>query len=182
MMNEHGFARTIGLGVAAAVSLVFVQQLAAPWMGLASVATLHGAGVLIVYAAWLAPSRRAAFRNSAVALAGATLIFVIAGSLETRWLGLALLLALIRSGLGPAMRPARAIVVELGLLGGGLAMAVWLSGAGWFGQALGLWGYALVQSLYFLVPGRRSPRALQSSHGDPFDRARDRLINLLEEC
>ncbi len=180
-MNEHGFARTIGAGIAAAVSLVFVQHLAAPWMGSASVATLHGAGSLILYTAWLAPSRRAAFRNAAVALAGVALIFVVADSLETRWLGLALLLAFLRSGLGPSMRPARAVVVEVGLLGGGLAMAVWLAGAGWFGQALGLWGYALVQSLYFLVPGRASPRFEQSSDGDPFDRARDRLINLLDE-
>ncbi len=180
-MNEHGFARTIGAGIAAAVSLVFVQHLAAPWMGPASVATLHGAGSLILYTAWLAPSRRAAFRNAAVALAGVALIFVVADSLETRWLGLALLLACLRSGLGPSMRPARAVVVEVGLLGGGLAMAVWLAGAGWFGQALGLWGYALVQSLYFLVPGRASPRFEQSSDGDPFDRARDRLINLLDE-
>jgi hypothetical protein len=180
-MNEHGFARTIAAGVAAAVSLVFVQHLAAAWMGPASVATLHGAGCLILYTAWLAPSRRAAFRNTALALAGAALVLVVADSLETRWLGLALLLAFLRSGLHPSMRPARAVVVEVGLLGGGLAMAGWLAGAGWFGQALGLWGYALVQSLYFLVPGRGRPDCQPACDGDPFDRARERLIHLLDE-
>jgi len=180
-MNEHGFGRTIGAGVAAALSLVFVQHLAAPWMGPASVATLHGAGCLVLYAAWLAPSRGAALRNTAVALAGVALILVVADSLETRWLGLALLLAFLRSGLHPSMRPARAVVVEVGLLGGGLAMAVWLAGAGWFGSALGLWGYALVQSLYFLVPGRDRARFQPASDGDAFDRARDRLIDLLDE-
>ena len=180
-MNEHGFARTIAAGVAAAVSLVFVQHLTAPWMGSASVATLHGAGVLILYTAWLAPSRRTALRNVVAAAAGAALILVFADSLETRWLGLALLLALLRSGLNPSMQPARAVVVEVVLLVGGLAMAAWLAGAGWIGQALGLWGYTLVQSLYFLVPGRDRARFQRSSDGDPFDWARDRLIELLDE-
>ena len=109
------------------------------------------------------------------------MIFVVADSLETRWLGLTLLLAFLRSGLSFSMRPARAVVVEIALLGGGIVMAVWLAGAGWFGEALGLWGYILVQSLYFLVPGRRRPRLQGSFDGDPFDRARDRLNDLLEE-
>jgi hypothetical protein len=179
-MIENGFGRTIGFGVAAAVSLVFVQHLGAAWLGSASVAALHGAACVVVYTGLLAETRRAALRNMGAALLGTLVILVLAGSQGTVWIGFALVLAFVRSAVAHGVRSTRVAVIEACLLLAGFAMAQWLSGPGWTGQAFGLWGFALVQSLYFLIPsgGRRAHVSIER---DPFDRAMHELSNLLSE-
>ena len=55
----------------------------------------------------------------------------------------------------------------------GLATAV-------LGVALAFWGFALVQSLFFLLPGSVDG-ASSAGEGDAFDRARAQLLILLGE-
>jgi hypothetical protein len=47
------------------------------------------------------------------------------------------------------------------------------------GQAASLWAFALVSSLYFLVPAR-SRAGRGDEIGDPFERASERIRGLLD--
>jgi hypothetical protein len=79
-------------------------------------------------------------------------------------------------------RGARAVWLELALAAGALAMAdfLWRSlGGGGTGLAAAVWGYGLVQGLFFVLPGcGTGPRVEQR---DGFERARRRLQQLLDE-
>lgn len=179
-MSHHGFLGTLAFGAAAAMSLVFFQVVASPAIDAQLLAALHGTLCLVVYCAWLADSARGAVCNGLLALAGAILSFALAQGAEAGWLGLAIVLGVLRSGRRIAAGSTRAIVVEAGLLLAGFAMALWLSGGGALGSAFGLWGFALVQSLYFLVPGIAPRIRSGDCVRDPFEEARDRLSRLLD--
>ena len=131
---------------------------------------------------WLLWIRRDEIREAEVApkLAGALLVLVLAHSVSELALGLALVVALVRGVGARRDRPLRALVVEIALGAGGLCLARWLAVPGVLGVAASFWGYALVQSLYFLVPGGSGQR-VANEDGDPFERARARLSALLEE-
>ena len=66
------------------------------------------------------------------------------------------------------------------LLIGGLALAGHLLGGSHLSFALALWGFLLVQSCFFLVPGM-TPLSVERDAGDPFERAYARANSLLEE-
>jgi hypothetical protein len=179
-MKVDGVVGTLCFGAAAAIALVFVEHLAAPVIGATRALQLHLVGSLAAYVALLGATPRRALRNGAAALAGAGLVMLLASGIGGLAVGLTALLALVRSGLEFSMRGVRGGVVELvlGLLA--LGFASWVVSPGWLGAAAALWAFALVQSLYFLVPGRgRMP--LCAGPGDPFDRAREQLLALLEE-
>jgi hypothetical protein len=178
-MRVNGLAGSLCFGAAAAIALVFVQHLAAPFLPSSRVLVFYLAGVTIAYAALLGSTPRRAIRNGAAAFFGATIVVMASTGMTALAVGLATLLALVRSGLEYSTKPARAIVIEMTLGGLGLAFASWLATPGWSGDALGLWGFALVQSLYFLVPGRGREKS-GIGIGDPFERARERLLGLLE--
>ena len=95
-------------------------------------------------------------------------------------LGFAAILAGVRGGLERRHRPLRAVGIELVLGIAGLCLARWLAGPGALGAAAGFWGYALVQSLYFLAPGGVVSRPRDA--GDPFERARDQLEALFDQA
>jgi hypothetical protein len=58
-------------------------------------------------------------------------------------------------------------------------LAALLAGPDPIGQAAGMWGYLLVQSLFGLVAGAR-PRRTPAEPGNAFERAARRLERLLE--
>jgi hypothetical protein len=134
----------------------------------------------IAYAALLGSTPRRAVRNAAAALVGTLLVVMLTSGLVGLAIGLAGVLALVRSGLEHPMKPTRGFVIETLLVGLGLGFAFWVSWPGWLGNAAGLWAFSLVQSLYFLVPGRGHGRA-EPDAGDPFESARERLLGLLED-
>src|SRR5215470_7733969 len=68
-------------------------------------------------------------------------------------LGLGVVLATARSAALWRARTARAVVTEVGLVGGGLVFARMLAAPSVFGVMLAVWGFFLVQSLFFLVGG-----------------------------
>ena len=179
-MTSLGFLTTLLFGVVASMALVVGQLVAAPWIGAGNVLALLLIAIAVGYAALLGHTARRRLGNGAAALAGALLVGVLAHSVSELALGLALVVALVR-GLGARRaRPLRALLVEIALGAGGLCLARWLAVPGVLGVAAAFWGYALVQSLYYLVPGGGGQR-LANEHGDPFERARARLSALLEE-
>jgi hypothetical protein len=141
---------------------------------------LHLVACAVAYAALLGETPRRALRNGLGALVGAALVVLVASSVEGLAVGLACVTAFVRSGLEYSLRSGRGLVIEIALVLGGLAFASWLASPGWLGAAAALWGFALVQSLYFLVPGRTRARGA-TGPGDPFDRARQQILALLGE-
>lgn len=180
MMRRNGLTKSLCFGAAASIGFVFAQHVGAPLVGSVDVLVFYLGSFTIGYAALLGSTPRRAVRNAAAALVGTVLVVMVTGGLAGLAIGLAGVLALVRSGLEYPMKPARGLVVETLLMGLSLGFAFWVSSPGWLGTAAGLWAFSLVQSLYFLVPGRGRRRA-ETGVGDPFESARERLLGLLED-
>lgn len=136
-------------------------------------------GCAVVYAAGLATRPRDALLAAAAGAALGALLLLAPLGLTGLAVGGSAILAWLRSGLLYRARPLRAFTSELllGLLG--LALAGFLKEAAptVIGLGLAVWGYFLVQSVFFLIGGVR-PRPVDGPV-DPFDRARAELLALL---
>jgi hypothetical protein len=103
---------------------------------------------------------------------------LITGTLGELALGLAVMLALARSAFLYRIPLARAVVIEAALVVGGLLFARFLAGASILSVMLALWGFLLVQSVFFLVGAVRA-RESESTCRDPFEAAYGRAVALL---
>jgi hypothetical protein len=95
-------------------------------------------------------------------------------------LSLGALIGAVRSGLLYRARPLRAILTEVALALGGLLFARFLLGPSAIAVMLAIWGYFLVQSTFFLIPGTKHGRS-RASGPDPFELAHARALALLDE-
>ncbi len=179
-MREHGFSRTLAFGAVAALSLVFFQHAAAGRLAGTTVAVVHVAACLVAYAALLGHDPRSRLARAAMAALGAVVTLLVAGTTSGVWLGLGIVLAGVRSGSLTGGRRLRGLLFEAALVGLGLVVAFWLGGPSWLEQAAGLWGFALIQSLYFLAPESATDARPQGER-DPFDQALERLGEILDE-
>jgi hypothetical protein len=179
-MRCNGFASTLVFGAAAAAGLVLATGLLVPPFRWGSVAAVYLVAAAALYVAGIAPSRSRGVLAGGLAAALGLLLLLVAGGLRELAIGAALVVSVCRSGVLYQARPARAIATEAGLCVGGLALAGFLASGGVASAALGLWGYFLVQSVFFLVAGV-SARAHGAARPDPFDRARAQLLDLLRE-
>ena len=179
-MRIDGLGPSLVFAAGVAIALVFAMHLAAPLLGSGQTLTLYLVAATAAYAGGLAATPRAALRNALVALLGGGIAAGLAGGIGGLAIGLTLVLGFVRSGLEHRRPALRALVLEGGLALLALGFAAWLHGPGWLGVAVALWGYALVQSLYFLATGARLAR-LDLGEGDPFERAEARLCGLLDE-
>ena len=91
-----------------------------------------------------------------------------------------MILALSRSGFLYRSQPARALLLEGALSGGGLAFAYAMAGPGLLATALAIWGFFLAQSLFFLAGGVKQ-RDAEPAGTDPFEKARQRALALMDE-
>lgn len=184
-MRVRSLGSSLVFAAAAAIAAPFTQHVFSPVVGTWSAFAFHLGLCGVAYAAMLGRTMRASLRNALVAAAGAGAVFALTrgpmvGMGEVA-IGLTLVLALVRSGLDSGGRRGRAILLEAVLGVMSLAVAGWLASPGWLGGAMALWGYGLVQSLYFMFP--ESQRSSSGEDGvDPFDRARDRILSMLGEA
>jgi len=176
---RSGFHRTLLFGALAALGVPAVGLLAAPVLGFGTAICLYVLGLAATYLAWIAGGARRALGAAALAGLGSLVLLVLAPGPFLLAVGAALLVAVVRSGFLYRGPQPRLLLLEGVLLLAGLAVAEALAAPGVLGIALAIWGYFLVQSLYFLLarPARRAVRPA----GDPFERARERLERLLEE-
>lgn len=183
MMRCDSFTRSAIFAALAAAAWLPWVALTAPWMGVPDARTLYLLGVAVLYVAALAAGSVARHRLSrpglvlVAGLGGLGVALAAAGTAELA-LGLAGLIGLARSGFLYRAAPARAALVEVALLGGGLVFARLLAAGAPAATAVGVWSFLLVQSLYFLVPGRAPHAAPPAS--DPFEEAHRRALALLE--
>jgi hypothetical protein len=178
-VSARPFVRSLFFAAAAAGALLVGTPLLAPLCGdRAALRFLILSGV-VAYAAAAAPSRGRAAQACALAACAGALLLALPLGLHVHALGAAALLGVCRSGVLYRSRPARTALLEITLLGAGLALAAFLAGGTLLRLALACWGFWLVQSAYFAVGGVAA-RPDDSTQEDPFERARARILALLE--
>ncbi len=179
-MRLDSFGRSLVFAAVAAAGWPAFAILTAPLLGAGAALSLYALLVVTLHVFGIAkrPARGVVAAGVALGL-GAGVLLLTRGTVEAM-VGSALVLGVARSGVLYRARTARAWLTEALLLGSGLALARFLAVPGPLGAALGIWGFFLVQSVFFLIGGVRERRA-EVGNLDPFDLARTRLTTLLDE-
>jgi hypothetical protein len=176
-MRWNTFSRSLAFAALVAAGFLPWWTLASPIVGGRAAVALYLVGAVAVYLAGLAGGLRRRLATLLVAGGAGSGVAILAQSTAELAAGLALILAVGRSGLLFRAPAARGAAVEALLAIGGLAFARFLSGPSPIGLVLAIWGFFLVQSLYFLIGGIRLRR--RASRRDPFEEAHARALALL---
>lgn len=179
MTAWNGFGRSLGFAAVAGAGTSLLLVLVPPTQAGYVLLRAYLVGCAVVYAAGLATRSRDALVAAAAGATLGVLLLLLPVGLAGTALGGTAILAWLRSGILYRARPLRALTCELLLGLTGLALAGFLKGAGVpvMGLGLAVWGYFLVQSVFFLIGGV-TPRPVDGPL-DPFDRARADLLALL---
>jgi hypothetical protein len=179
LMRWNSFSGTLVFAALAAVGLPAAVLVLGPGLGAQTAVSLYVVASACLYLVGCAPRRRWGLAAAIPAAGAGAVILLVAPRPEQAAVLSALMIAVCRSGLLYRSRPGRALLAELLLTGIGLAVAHLLWGPGLLSAALALWGYYLVQSVFFLIGGVQARRP--SPEDDPFELARSRLLALLGE-
>ena len=175
MMRWDSFGRSAAFAAVAALGWMPWLMLVGPLLGPPAARTLYLIGVTSAYVAGLGgPTARRLAAAILTAMTGAAL--ALAGGL---CLGLGVALAVARSVFLYRAMPARAVVTEATLVGGGLLFARLLATSSPLGATLPIWGFFLLQSCFFLVGGAHEERP-RSAYPDPFEAAYARAMDVLD--
>lgn len=176
MMRWDAFARSAVFAAVAAAAYL-------PWMatlgGGRAAGHLYLVALTAAYLTGLGPRGGRRFVVAAGAAALGLALAAVVHSTGELVVGLGAVLATARSTLLYRARAARAVVTEVALVGGGLLFARALAAPSVLGTMLGIWGFLLVQSTFFLVGGTR-PRPAAAVRRDPFEEAYARATALLD--
>ena len=171
MMRWDSFGRSAAFAACAALGCI-------PWIVVGGPRALYLVAVTSAYVAGLGgPIARRLPAAMLAAVAGGALL--LARDATVLCIGLAVALAVARSAFLYRAAPARAVVVETALAGGGLLFARLLGTRSPLGMALAIWGFFLVQSFFFLLVGARA-RETATGHPDPFEAAHARAMEVIE--
>jgi len=174
MMRWEGFARSACFAALAAVGLVPWLVLAGPLLGPPVALRTYLVGLLSVYVAGLGGHRGRRIAAALGVAAAGLGVAAMTHSIAECALGLAALLGVVRGTILYRARPA----TELSLVTAGLLFARFLAGRSLVSMMLAVWGFFLVQSVFFLLGGV-SERTAPTRHPDPFEEAHRRAIALL---
>jgi hypothetical protein len=174
--RRGGVAASIGFaGVAALCAIVAVVALE-PWVGHWRARALFALALLPFAGIRFAPSLGAAARAGS----GLVLVSLALGLAHLPWPALALPLAgaygVTRALSAGGRAPGRALALECVLLAAGLALGAVCEGRSTLSFGLAVWAFLLVQAAFPLAANGPAP----NEAGDPFERARDRALALLE--
>ncbi len=179
-MRWNTFSQSVLFGgVAAAAFAVFALILSSRF-GVEWSLVGFAACAIPIYLVGLAETRR---RGAAAAMLAAGLIAGVvaldASPREALFVS-ALALGLARSGIAYPRAFARGVLIESMLGVGGLSVAGILIGTSTLSVVLAVWGFFLVQAVFFLIPRARPIRPAEAI--DPFDEARDRANAILDDA
>lgn len=169
------FAVLVGLGA------VPFSMVAAPVIGWESACVAIVLVSAVLYLVVASPSWSRALPVAVLAALLSLLVGLLASTITEAVLGAALVVGLCRSGVLYRRAAARCLTVELGLLLVGLLFARLLASPSPLGAGLALWGFFLVQSLFFVVGGWE-PRPVAGENGDAFDEAERRVMEVLRSA
>jgi hypothetical protein len=179
-MKRNRFGRSVMLAAIAGAAWPAFALVATPFLGSSAALSLYAVGATAVHVAAIGPSLARGVAAALVSVLIAVGLGVVVGTSGAAVLGAALALGIGRSGLLYRSRGARALAVEVVLLGGGLLLARFLFTPGTLGIALAIWGFFLVQSAFFAIGGVRV-RGAGAGASDRFESARRRALALLDE-
>jgi hypothetical protein len=179
MPRWDSFGRSLVFAALAAAGLPVAVTFAGAVFGGESAARLYLIGAAGIYAVGLCGDRsRRAAAFAASGIAG-VILALLPLDLRATAIGAAGIVAFARGFMVPESRSLRALACEAVLAAAGLAVAAWFARGGLLALCLACWGYFLVQSGYFLFGA--NARNGGAPQRDPFDRARARLLRLLED-
>lgn len=179
-MRCNTFARSAVFAALAATAWFAWVVALGPLIGVGNARAVFLIGTAALYVAGLSGGPLARRIGAAIAVvAAATALALAVRTTAELAIGLAVVLGIARSGVLYRAATARAVVSEVALLGGGLLFARFLAGPSLAATALALWGFLLVQSFFFLIPGVRAQPA-RGRQADPFEEAHQRALSLLE--
>ncbi len=177
MMRINSFSRGVAFSALAAIGLLPWLVVAAPLLGGWNAQAAYLVMVATAYVAMLGDR----LRPGLIAAMSITVcgIAVLVDTTAELAIVLAAVVGTMRSGVvfGPAAP--RSIASELFLLSGGLYLARFLALPWPAGAALGIWGFFLLQSIYFLR-GDFPALSSRTAAVDGFDAAYRRASQLLE--
>jgi hypothetical protein len=179
-MNTRSMLGTIVFGALLAIAYPAFSAALAPWFGRAAALSIYlttGAGL---YAFSLGSGLRERLRAGTLCALLLIPLLLLAPGPVTVAMGAGLVLAVVRSHLLRPGGPGRTLAIEATLGLTALAFVRAIAGPSPLEVSLALWGYFLIQSVYFAIGGvtARSPRP---GAIDPFDLARERAEALLRE-
>jgi hypothetical protein len=177
-MRSNGFARSLLFALVAAAGVVPWMLVVRPILGSYAALALYLVGTMAAYLGGLAPDLQRRIGAALAATLAGLAVAVLARSVAEVALGLGTILAVGRSAFLYRAPAARAVVVEVLLVGGGLLFARFLAGHSAAALVFAIWSFFLVQSLYFLVGGVRV-RTGRERGRDPFEEAHRRALALL---
>lgn len=176
-MRAPGIARGVLLSLMAGLAAVPFQLLLRPILGGPAAFALYVLALSVAAPLWYAPSLRAGLAPAAL---GTLLVLpaVLVGPSPPMALFFGLLvLGVGRSGVCYRWPLPRALAAELSLGAVAMCAALAVYDRGFFGSALSVWCFWLVQSAYCLL-GTKAPAVPEASI-DPFNVARDAAKRLM---
>ena len=178
-MRWNTFGRSAVFAALAGIGILPWIVLAGPMLGMRWALAVYLVTLTATAVVGAAPSLRRGLGVSVMVTLLGGCLAVTTHTLPALALGLAVLFAMARGVFLYRLRPARAVAVEVALVGGGLLFARFLAGPSLISLVLAVWGFLLVQSVFFLVGGVRvRERAVPQQ--DPFDTAHERARALLD--
>jgi hypothetical protein len=176
--TRGAFAKSLVFAALAAAALPLWLLLARPILGADRAIGAYFILAAAAYLGTIAPARSRALAVAVIATALGGFAALILRAHGELLLVLGVLVAVARSGFLYRCAPARAVLIEAIVAGGGLLFARFLFGPSVAALVLAVWGFFLVQSVYFLLGGRYAP--VLARHPDPFQDAYGRAIALLD--
>lgn len=177
MMRLCSFGRGVTFAALAALGWIPWAIVATGLLGRSGALSVYLVGVVVLYVVALGERVRAGVLGfAAVAACAASLLVGTSAELA---IALAALLGLFRSGVvyGPASP--RTLALEVVLLGAGLVFARFLASPWLLHISLAIWGFFLIQSLYFIRTGVPVAADLDPER-DGFEEAYRRASELIE--
>lgn len=179
-MSARSMFGTIVFGALLAIGYPAFSAAFDPWFGRASALSLYVVAGAGLYAVSLGSGLRERLRAGGLAALLLGPLLVLAPGPAAVAMGAGLVLAIVRSHLLRSGPPGRSLAIEATLGLGALAFVRAIAGPSILEVSLALWGYFLVQSIFFAIGGVTS-RGARAGTIDAFDLARERAEALLRE-
>ena len=179
-MRRNTLFGSLVFGAVAALAAIPWTMRMVPVLWPYTAVAVYAVAAVALYLLWIAPTLSRGLRIGVLAGLLAAVAWALAGGLPEGLVASAAVLGVARSGFLYRTRPARALALEGALLAGGLVFARALAAPTSLGVGLGIWGFFLVQSLYFVAGGVEGRRDEEPGI-DRFEKARRETLALLEE-
>jgi hypothetical protein len=179
MMRLGNLAGSLAFAAIAGLATVAYTLIAPPLLGFTTAwlwwCLLLTAGYLVVIAPSLGRGIRIGMLSAAIGVG----IHMLAPGSAAAMLGMTVLLGLMRSGFLFPRRLARALAVELGLGSVAGVLAGALAGPSSLSLGIAVWGFFLVQSLFFVIGGLEvgAPAVTEGA----FEKAHRQAVTLMED-